>query len=239
MPAPSPPDDLVVEVVRFPAGPCSLEGELVYPEEGRPVGAAVLAGPHPLLGGSMHNNVTRGLGDGLARRGLAALRFNYRGQGVMGRPLDMARLLTEFWQNSCVAEEEEYARDLHAAVAFLIGAVGAKVPLALIGYSFGCSLLPGAAPEDVPASFVLIAPTVGKHDLEAFTRLPQPKLVIAPEEDFAVDEELLPNWFDRLPEPKTLVRPRLDGHFFRGCEEDLAQTVSSFLALHLGDAYDA
>jgi hypothetical protein len=41
----------------------------------------VLAGPHPLLGGTLHNNVVRGLGDGPARGGLATLRFNYRGVG--------------------------------------------------------------------------------------------------------------------------------------------------------------
>jgi alpha/beta superfamily hydrolase len=70
--------DVVVETVRFTAGAHRLEGELVYPEEQRPARAVVLAGPHPLLGGNMHNNVVRALGDGLARLGAATLRFNYR-----------------------------------------------------------------------------------------------------------------------------------------------------------------
>ena len=79
------PDALVVESVRFSAGRYRLEGELAYPEAALPRGALVLAGPHPLLGGNMHNNVVRGLGDGLAQHGLATLRFNYRGVGRQRR----------------------------------------------------------------------------------------------------------------------------------------------------------
>ena len=68
MPALQLPDAVVVESVRFSAGPFRLEGELAYPEERRPAGAVVLAGPHPLLGGNMPNNVVRALGEGLVHR---------------------------------------------------------------------------------------------------------------------------------------------------------------------------
>src|SRR5690349_2781214 len=73
---------IVVETVQFTAGPYKLEGELAYSippfdlsadgdEGGRMRGGVVLAGSHPLLGGNMHNNVVRGLGDGLAEHGWA------------------------------------------------------------------------------------------------------------------------------------------------------------------------
>ena len=57
----------VTEDVLFRAGPNLLHGELAYREAGRARGAVVFAGPHPLLGGNLRNNVVRRLGDGLAQ----------------------------------------------------------------------------------------------------------------------------------------------------------------------------
>jgi alpha/beta superfamily hydrolase len=225
-----PPEALTVEAVRFPAGDCRLEGELVY-AEGPPWGMAVLAGPHPLLGGSMHNNVVRGLGDGLARHGLVTLCFNYRGVGASEGPAaDVGTHLAEFWRTSRTPDEPHYQTDLGGAMGFLCAAVGGDLPLALVGYSFGCTLLPGAVPpDDGPTALVLVAPTVGTHDYAAFEAAGGPKLVIAPENDFAADPGQLSRWFARLPGRKRLIRPRLDSHFFRGHEGWLAATVSDFL----------
>jgi alpha/beta superfamily hydrolase len=230
MPISCPPDEVVVEGVRFTAGGCRLEGELVYPP-GEPAGLVLLAGPHPLLGGSMHNNVVRGLGDGLARHGLITLRFNYRGVGGSGgRAEDVAASLAAFWQTSRAPDEPYYQADLDAACAFLRSAAGPGPPLALVGYSFGCTLLPAAVPAgDGTALFVLVAPTVGGHDYAGFETVGLPKLVIAPEGDFAADPELLAAWFTRLPGRKELVRPGLDSHFFRGHEDWLVATVGAFL----------
>jgi alpha/beta superfamily hydrolase len=227
MPLRCPPDELVVETVSFGAGDCLLEGELVYAAEA-PVGLAVLAGPHPLLGGHLGNNVVRGLGDGLARYGLAVLRFNYRGVGNSeGTAADPVAQLAAFWQTSHTPDEARYQEDLDAAVAFLRGAVGPDLPLALVGYSFGCTLLAGAA--GAGSALVLVAPTVGTHDYSSFERLDCPKLVVAPEEDFATDPGELARWYARLPGRKQLVRAWLDSHFFRGHEDWLAETVSAFL----------
>ena len=145
--------DVVVELVRFSAGEHQLEGELVYPEEGEIVGAVLLAGPHPLLGGSRRNNVVRALGDGLAGFGLAALRFNYRGVGGSeGPPLDTATHLARFWETSRVPDEAHHQDDLAAALDFLRSVTGDHLPLALVGYSYGCSLLPGVASGVASAS---------------------------------------------------------------------------------------
>jgi alpha/beta superfamily hydrolase len=228
MPQPSWVDE-VVEQVSFRAGSAELQGELVYPEIGCPRGKVILAGPHPLLGGTMSNNVVRALGDGLAQRGLVCLRFAYRGTG--SRSVGMKQL-AEFWRTSRCPAEREYQEDLHAAVSFLDDAAGYGLPLALVGYSFGCTLLPAAS--RAADALVLIAPTVGTHDLGAFADHSQPLLVIAPREDFAVDETQLAEWFDRLRLPSRLVRPKLDGHFFRGHEAWLTETVGDYLDLHLG-----
>ena len=217
----------VIEIVHFPGNAGALEGRLHYPEEDTPATGVVIAGPHPLLGGDLENNVVAGLAVGLARRGLAVLSFNYRGVGGSeGEPPDVAAHLAEFWATSHVPDEPAFAADLASAVAFLREVLGESAPVALAGYSFGCSLLPAAAPPAAPLA--LIAPTVGTHDYEAYARCPNPLLVVAPEGDFAADAARLAEWFAGLAGPKWLVRGWWDDHFFRGYEDRLAETVFAF-----------
>ncbi len=224
-------NSIVVEGVQFPAGPYLLEGELAYSEDAEsPCGGAVLACSHPLLGGTMHNNVISGLGDGLAEHGWATLRFNYRGVGrSQGPAVDVARRLAEFWETSHVAGEMDLRRDVQGAARFLRPIVGPIKPLVLIGYSFGCALLPSVRLPEPPAAFVLIAPPLAKHDYNAFATIKTPLLTIVSEDDFAIEPELLRRWFDHLPAEKKLVRTPLGNHFFRGRESWLVETVTDFL----------
>jgi len=221
----------VVEVIQFQSGELTLEGRLAYPEADVPRGAVAIAGPHPLLGGDVDNNVVAALTAGLARRGFVTLSFNCRGVGRSdGRPPDLGAHLVEFWATSHVASEPGYQDDLVAAIAYLRELCAA--PIGLVGYSFGCSLLSAAARPGQP--LVLIAPTVDTHDYEAFAGHDGPLLVIAPDGDFAADAARLRCWFDQLPEPKRLLTGRWDDHFFRGHEEWLADMVADFLAESLG-----
>jgi alpha/beta superfamily hydrolase len=220
---------IVTENVLFPAGPYLLHGELAYPETGRARGAVVFAGPHPLLGGNLRNNVVRGLGDGLAQRGLLTLRFDYRGVGrSQGPPLDVARHLAEFWRTSHAPGEMDFWQDLQGAVEF-VQRSAPGLPLALAGYSFGCALLPYVRPRGDLAALALVAPTLEKHDYDSFFSVTTPLLVVASEDDFATDAERLRAWFGALSMPRQLVRQRRDNHFFRGHEEWLAETVFRFL----------
>jgi alpha/beta superfamily hydrolase len=226
-------EDPIVELVHFWAGPYRLEGELAYAEAAEVHGVALLAGPHPFLGGDMHNNVVRRLGDGLAERGIATLRFNYRGVGAsQGPAIDVAGQLAQFWQTSRVAGEPDLAQDAAAAAVFLRTSVAEALPVALLGYSFGCTLLPQLAASDPAVPLVLVAPTIGKHDYTTFETLPNPLLVIAPADDFAADAGRVRQWFDRLSAPKLLHQELRDSHFFRGHEAWLAETVIAFLQEH-------
>ena len=235
-PAPDIERPIVVENLRFASGAYRLHGELAYPEAERPRGAAVLAGPHPLLGGNMHNNVVRALGDGLAAQGLLTLRFDYRGVGrSTGPAVDVAEHLARFWETSHVPDEMDLAQDVQAAVACVRGLAGPGLPLALLGYSFGCALLPHVRVPGARSALVLIAPTVGKHAYDAYAAVPGPLLVIASEDDFATDAGQLRRWFDTLPEPRRLVLRRFDNHFFRGHEPWLAEAVFEFLHSQRGE----
>jgi alpha/beta superfamily hydrolase len=224
------PDCLIVtEDVRFHAGPFLLHGELCYPESGRGRAAVVIAGPHPLLGGNMHNNVVRGLSDGLAQSGFVCLRFDYRGVGRSEGPeVDVARHMAEFWRTSHVAGEIDLWRDVQATCEFLRPAAPG-LPFIAIGYSFGCALLPYLVPQADLAALVLIAPTVGKHDYSSYQTVRCPMLLVASEEDFAIDTRQLDAWYSDLTMPRQLVRRRCDNHFFRGHEAWLTETVVQFL----------
>jgi alpha/beta superfamily hydrolase len=228
-------DCTVVERVRFAAGAYLLEGELVYGDDADgPAAGVVLAGSHPLLGGNMHNNVVRGVGDGLAQRGLATLRFNYRGVGGSEGPqVDVARHMAEFWETSHAPGEMDLWRDVQGAADFLSSVVGAEAPLVLIGYSFGCALLPYVRIPRPPAAIVLIAPPLGKHDYSDFAACQSPLLVIVSENDFAVEPASLRKWFAQLPGEKQLIEAPLDNHFFRGHEPWLVDTSAAFLREHL------
>jgi alpha/beta superfamily hydrolase len=219
----------VTEDVQFRAGAYQLHGELSYPEMKRARGAVVIAGPHPLLGGNMRNNVVRRLGDGLASAGLGTLRFDYQGVGRSeGPPVDVARHQAEFLKTTHAPGEQDFWHDLQAAVGFVRQTMP-DAPVALVGYSFGCVLLPKVEPVEDLAALALIAPTIGKHDYAAFGSVQAPLLVVASEDDFATDIEQLETWLGTLTMPHQLVRQLCDNHFFRGHEDWLVEVVCRFL----------
>jgi alpha/beta superfamily hydrolase len=194
----------------------------------------VLAGSHPMLGGNMHNNVVRGLGDGLAEHGWTTLRFNYRGVGRSeGPPVDVARHMAEFFKTSHVEGEMDLWQDVQGAAAFLQPILGPARPLVLIGYSFGCALLPSLCRTAAPAAVVLIAPPLGKHDYMDYAAVKCPLLTIMSTDDFTLEPARLHAWFERLAAPKRLVQAAADNHFFRGHEPWLVQTVADFVAEHV------
>src|SRR5258706_6097726 len=67
------------ESIRFRAGAWSLEGRLAAPPAA--TRGAVVCHPHPQYGGDMDNPVVVAAAQALAARGVAALRFNFRGVG--------------------------------------------------------------------------------------------------------------------------------------------------------------
>ena len=228
-PLPASESPTVTENVQIPAGDHLLHGELAYPETGRARGIVVFAGPHPLLGGNMRNNVVRSLGDGLAQKGFMTLRFDYRGVGRSEGPrIDITEHVAEFWQTSHVSHEMDFWHDVQGAVAF-VEQTSHGLPLALVGYSFGCALLPHVRPHHDLTGMVLIAPTVTKHDYDTFSSVTSPLLVVASGDDFATDGSRLDDWFNQLTMPGRLVRKHCDNHFFRGHEDWLTETVFQFL----------
>jgi uncharacterized protein len=131
-------------------------------------GAAVLAHPHPLLGGDMHAPVPDSLFRSLPGRGIAVLRFDFRGAGRSGGT-----------HGGGAAE----AADVEAATEVL-SRLAPGVPLWLVGWSFGADVSLQVL-DSVVAGWVCVAPplaSVPAADMVAAAD-PRPKLLLVPEHD--------------------------------------------------------
>ncbi|MCC7541337.1 MAG: alpha/beta hydrolase, partial [Deltaproteobacteria bacterium] len=131
-----------------------LDARLAVPEGARRV--VVVAHPHPLYGGTMHNAVVVAIVKAAAARGMATLRFDFRGVGASSGQFD-----------DTVGETDDVAAALAEAAR--------RVPrarLALAGYSFGsaCALRVvlglSSIAHPMPARVALVAPSPRLFRLE-------------------------------------------------------------------------
>src|SRR2546429_1024175 len=154
----------------------TLEAELALPD-GSPRCGMVLCHPHPQYGGTMRSIVISALFEALPERGIACLRFNFR--GVEG-------------SEGSYAEGRDEPLDVAAA---LDAATGAAVdgPLSLIGWSFGADIALGIDDPRV-AGWVGIAPPLRFRPERAYDAVghdPRPKLlVLAANDEFRAPAEI-------------------------------------------------
>jgi alpha/beta superfamily hydrolase len=167
------------EWVSIPSGGLVLEG---YLESGRLDRGVVVAHPHPLYGGDMHNPVVNAIRRAYRRIGFATLRFNFRGTGDSTGHHDNGR-----------GEQQ----DLQAAVAFLADRGVTQVEAA--GYSFGAWVSALTVPrEERIQALVMVSPPVGFIDFSAVDFLKPLRLVISGSRDEIAPptdiRRLMPKW---------------------------------------------
>ncbi|MCB2227244.1 MAG: alpha/beta fold hydrolase [Desulfarculaceae bacterium] len=189
----------------------SLEGGLSLPDA--PRGAALVLHPHPLYGGSMHNNVVLALVQGAEKAGWAALRVNFRGVGRSTGRHDEGR-----------GEQE----DVIAAAAWLRERVPG--PLALMGYSFGC--LTGArAAERVEglSGGVWVSPPYTLGDLPPWPQGAGPLLIMCGDADEYGDTAKLKAFDQAMGARSTLMLTPGGDHFWLGGESALTRESTRLL----------
>ena len=108
--------------VVFGSGP-QLVGRWGEPKQ--PKAALVFSHPHPLMGGTMSNNVVRLCCHWLNRMDIATLRYDFRGAGESGGEHDGG------------AGEVEDVLSAVAQARWLLAESNLQLPLVLAGYSFG------------------------------------------------------------------------------------------------------
>jgi len=173
-------------------------------------GAAVLAHPHPLHGGSLHNPVIFHAERGLNRAGLTTLRFNFRGVGTSEGEHDDRRGEVD---------------DLAAAVTWMRG-IEPDAPLILVGYSFGawCAIR-HAVDNGKVSAIVAIGLPVTQYAFTEVEGLGCPLAVVQGSADELGDASQVRGFLDRV-KPEAHLRV-IEGttHLFPGRTTDAAEQV--------------
>lgn len=191
-----------------------LEAHLDLPDAPGPCPGVVLCHPHPLYGGDMDNNVIRAVARALNGRGMAALRFNFRGVGK---------------SRGSFAGGSGEQDDAEAAVLAL--ADRAEIDphrIGIAGYSFGgmVALAVGERSSSVKA-IAAVSPRIPPG---ALRDCPKPKFIVCGAEDELIPSATVLREAAGIAEPKTfLVIPGAD-HFWWGREEKAADPVANFFA---------
>ena len=200
-------------VITVQSGELSLEGALHLPET-TPAPGVVVCHPHPLYGGDMDNNVVMTACRALVERGIAALRFNFRGAGSSEGEFDDGN-----------GERD----DVRAALVHLASL--AEIDPArtgLIGYSFGAVVAAEVATGDLRA-LALVSPPVEFADLKIAWGCPA--LVMGGDMDLLAPVERL-EIVAQSPGVELFVVEGAD-HSWWGCEDELGEVLGEFFSRHL------
>ena len=199
------------ELIFFMAGAIKIEGLLQTLPGDKGV---VISHPHPLYGGSMHNNVVESLVRVYRQAGYSTLRFNFRGVG------------SSHGEYSDGTGEQE---DVKSALRYL-SERGKKV-IDLAGYSFGAWVNALTRPPvDAVQRMIMVSPPVAFLDFGSAQPMPQLRLVIAGSRDEIAPPELiettLPNW---NPEAQLEIIDGAD-HFYGTYTGKLESILTNYLA---------
>ena len=201
--------------ITFPCGDITLEGLYYGIEKAEPAPAVAVCHPHPLYGGSMHNNVTYAVADALVKSGVAALLFNFRGVGRSGG------------MHSGDSSEQE---DVKSALDWLQGQQNVdKDRLGLAGYSFGGGMaLPVACSDERVRGVALISPYFESSPTALLRDCRKPKLIVGGGNDDMVPVSDIEQYGREAAEPKKFQIIKGADHFWGGYEGLVAGKVVSF-----------
>lgn len=177
-------------------------------------GGAIVAAPHPLMGGSMDSPVVTEIAMAASDAGFATLRFNWRGVGgSAGRPS---------------GEMADADVDTTAALEFMRESV--EGPILACGYSWG-SLAAYRTCLEAPRvkQLVLVAPPPQLLERERLLRTRKRLLVVVGDEDGYVPLDALAGVVDGIETLSLVVLPGVD-HFFMAGLAGLGKAVREWLA---------
>lgn len=176
--------------------------------------AAVVCHPHPLFAGTMHNKVVYQTAKALHLRGIAVLRFNFRGAGLSEGIHDEGR-----------GERE----DVRAALNYMAQQYPAS-KLLLAGFSFGSWVGLRVGCEDARVSDLIgLGVPANRSNLKYLAQCAKPKLLVQGGQDEFGSRENVETLFATLPGPKKLVIVEGADHFFTGQLDKVVMAINDWL----------
>jgi alpha/beta superfamily hydrolase len=177
-----------------------IEALLDEPTDGAAQGTAVIAHPHPLFGGTMHNKVVQTLARAFVQSGWRAVRFNFRGVGGSEGTYDEGR---------------GEAIDMQQVIL----QVSPEGPLALAGFSFGAfvtsHVVQALGAQRPPQQLVLVGTAASRFEVASVAPgLHERCLVLHGEQDDTVPLASVMDWARPQSLPITVI-PGCE-HFFHG-----------------------
>jgi len=182
----------------------AIETDLTDPGDGR-IAIALIAHPHPLMGGTKDNKVVTTLARSFHALGCATLRPNFRGVGASAGVHDQG-----------IAETD----DLIAVAAYAKQRFG-DLPLICAGFSFGSYVQTRVVERLTAHQLVLVAPAVSRFQTGT---VPAGTLVIHGEVDDVVPLSAVLDWARPLNLPVVVVPG--GEHFFHGRLQVLQQIIT-------------
>ena len=201
--------------VSFRSGDLTLEGLLANPGANAPV--AVVCHPHPLYGGSMHNNVVDAILAAMWQAGYATLRFNFRGVGA-----------SEGEHDGGPGEVDDAA----AAMTYLLAQPGVRKEGAVMaGYSFGAMVAVSAGYERAEiARIVAVALPLAMADARIPAGASKPVLLVSGDRDSYSPVAGLQALKSKIGDSARLEIVVGADHFFGGREAELERVIGAALA---------
>jgi hypothetical protein len=199
--------------VTFKSDGLKLEGLVAVPDGA--TGAGVVCHPHPLYGGSMHNNVVEAVLEAMWTIKRATLRFNFRGVGASEGDYDGG------------AGE---ARDALAAVAWLASHADAgERGVLLAGYSFGAAVAMRVGMDARSVErLIAIALPLAMTEVEVSGR--KPVLLISGDRDAYSPVDRVQALASRLGAAAEVRIVAGADHFFGGFEAELSREIAAALS---------
>lgn len=210
--------NLATQTLSLHGGAGTLEA-LVDVPGGSIRGTVLIAHPHPLFGGTMHNKVVQTLARAFVQEGWRAVRFNFRGVGASAGTYDEGR---------------GEAQDMLAVIEQL----APEGPLALAGFSFGAfvasQVVQALGDQRSLHALVLVGTAASRFEVAPLPQaLHERTLVVHGEQDDTVPLASVMDWARPQSLPITVI-PGVE-HFFHG----QLPLLKSLVARHLKSCADA
>jgi len=173
--------------------------------------AVVICHPHPLMGGSMHNNVVEAMRDAFALHNFTTLRFNFRGVGASTGKYDEGR-----GEQTDILSAHEFLKKRGAGKIFLAG------------YSFGAWVGASVLEKDdhLFAGTVLISPPFNYFNFSLHNLKNKIDLLVCGDHDQFCDAAVLRKQAKEINSVIEIINET--DHFYSGKEKSLIDILIKY-----------